>query len=402
MPDAPARTASPRGGVGELLGVSGLGLASLAAYGAFFYAFGVLVEAIEADTGWSSTALGATYGAASLLVGLLAAPGGRVLDRYGGTAALLAGGVVGGGIFTAASWATSALAFGALYAVGGGLVGALGFYHVTMAASARVGPAERRPRNLALLTIWGAFASAIYLPVCAWLVEREGWRFAQRAMGLSVVVAFAIAGLLARQVRPVEVTPTTVSPLAALQLAARRPVVRRMLAAEAVAGVGIGILLVQQVPAMVDAGLGFTAAAGFAGARGFLQLLGRVPLAPVVRRTGTHAALVGALALVGVSGLLLLASGSWAVAAAFAVVAGIALGAMSPLSGLYAQELFDHDNLGTLMGARAFVRQLFWATGPFVGGILVDRTGGTDATVWVIVVTGFASALVLVRPVDED
>ncbi len=403
VPDQPGHEIAGRTGR-ELGAIAGLGLTSLASYGAFFYAYGVLVEAIEADAGWSASVLGATYAAATLLVGAFAAPAGRLLDRRGAPVALALGGIVGGGLFTAAAAAPSAVVFAALYALGGGIVGSLGFYHVTMAASARVGLPEHRPRNIALLTIVGAFASAIYLPVAAWLVEGQGWRATQAWMGGSLVVAFLAGGLLARDVRSVEVDPaaTPAHPMAVLRAAAARPVVRRMLQAEAVAGIGIGIMLVHQVPAMVDAGLAFTTAAGIAGARGLLQLLGRIPLSPVVARTGTHAALVGAFVLVSASGLLLLGSGSLVVAGLFALVAGVALGAMSPLSGLYAQELFDHDHLGMLMGARAMVRQVFWAMGPLLGGIVVDRTDSQTGPVTMIAVTGALAALLLARPVAAD
>lgn len=384
----------------DLVTLSGLGVTSLVAYGAWFYAYGVLVKAIEVDTGWSSTALGATYAVATLLVGVLATMAGRVLDRRGAAPVLAVGGLVGGGLLIAAADAGSPGMFAVTYGLGGGVVGALGFYHVTMAASARLGTPAQRPRNLALLTIWAGLASAIYLPITAQLVEAQGWRATQRWLGASVVIAFILAAWLTRSITAsvVEVDHDA-RPLPALRLAAADPAVRQMLLADAVAGIGIGVLLVQQVPAMVDAGLAFTTAAGFAGARGLLQLLGRIPLTPVVTRFGTRRSLVGALFLVGVSGLLLRSSGNFVVASLFALVAGVGLGAMSPLSGLYAQELFDEAHLGLLMGARATIRQVFWAAGPFLAGILVDATGSTEVASLLVAVTGFLSAGLLSRRV---
>lgn len=404
VPEAPTDPEKVRAVRGrDLVSLSGLGITSLVAYGSWFYAYGVLVEAIEADTGWSSTVLGATYAVATLLVGALATLAGRVLDRRGAAPVLAVGGLVGGSLMIAAAQAQTALLFAITYGLGGGLVGALGFYHVTMAASARLGEAQQRPRNLALLTIWAGLASAIYLPITARLVEASGWRVTQRWLGISIMVAFLGAAWLTRGIKAIVVQEDhDARPLPALRIAAADPVVRRMLVADGVAGIGIGVLLVQQVPAMVDAGLAFTTAAGFAGARGFLQLLGRIPLSPVVARFGTRQSLSGALALVGVSGLLLLTSSTFLVAGLFALVAGVGLGAMSPLSGLYAQELFDDAHLGLLMGARATIRQVFWAAGPFVAGILVDATGSTKVASLMIAVTGFASALLLARPVRDE
>ena len=44
--------------------VVGLGLVTLAAYGGWFYGFGVLVQPIADDTGWTVGMLGAAYAAA--------------------------------------------------------------------------------------------------------------------------------------------------------------------------------------------------------------------------------------------------------------------------------------------------------------------------------------------------
>ena len=72
--------------------VGGLGLATIVAYGGWFYGFGVLVQPIADDTGWTVGMLGAAYAAAQLLAGLGATLGGRLLDRRGGRITFTVGG----------------------------------------------------------------------------------------------------------------------------------------------------------------------------------------------------------------------------------------------------------------------------------------------------------------------
>ena len=63
---------------------------------------------------------------------------GRVLDRRGPRLVFLFAAVAGTGVMLAASAQSALLPFAIAYASGCGLVGALGFYHITQAAAARV------------------------------------------------------------------------------------------------------------------------------------------------------------------------------------------------------------------------------------------------------------------------
>lgn len=70
---------------------------------------------------------------------------------------------------TASAWqAWYLVASGDPEAAGCGLVGALGFYHITQAVAARAAPAAPA-RAIIWLTLFGAFSSPVYLPLTAWL-----------------------------------------------------------------------------------------------------------------------------------------------------------------------------------------------------------------------------------------
>ncbi|HSB86902.1 MAG TPA: hypothetical protein VLD86_11355, partial [Ilumatobacteraceae bacterium] len=60
-----------------------LGVLTITAYGGWYYGFGVVLDPIHRDEGWSTAALGVVFGAAILVNGVGAALGGRLLDRAG-------------------------------------------------------------------------------------------------------------------------------------------------------------------------------------------------------------------------------------------------------------------------------------------------------------------------------
>ena len=100
---------------------------------------------------------------------------GRVLDRRGPRPVFLVAGIAGAGAMLLASVQGALLPFALAYAGGCGLVGALGFYHITQAVAARTAPAAPA-RAIIWLTLFGAFSSPVYLPLTAWLTGSAGWR----------------------------------------------------------------------------------------------------------------------------------------------------------------------------------------------------------------------------------
>jgi hypothetical protein len=68
-----ARSASP-------LTIGALGVVTIGAYGACYYAFGVLVTPIHTDTGWSLAQLAAVFSVGLVVNGAVGIVGGR--DRH--------------------------------------------------------------------------------------------------------------------------------------------------------------------------------------------------------------------------------------------------------------------------------------------------------------------------------
>ena len=370
-------------------------MATIAAYGSTFHAFGVLVEPIHADTGWSLGTLGAAYSLSLVLGGLGAFAAGTVVDRLGGRLVLLGGATVGAGLLASAAAAPSATWFVGLWGAGAGVVGALAFYHVTIVVMVRARGGSD-PRAYAALTFLGGLSSPIYLPLTALSIDRFGWRPTQVILGGSLAVTLAASATIvpARPSSPDSSAAQSrdLGAFAALGAALSEPRTRLFVAAVALASIVGTAMHAYQIPAMHAAGLSLAAASTLAAIRGLCSLPGRALLAVVVRRTGATAALGGAYLTMAV-GTALLLGGSGAFAPAYAVVTGIAYGSLLPLQALVAAEVFPESRLGTLMGAQQGLNGLVAAAAPVSAGLLLDRTG-SYTTLIAVASVGFVVATI--------
>lgn len=176
--------------------VLALGAVTIVAYGVAYYSYGVLIDPIHHSTGWGSAPLGAIFSAILVIGGLGGLLGGRLVDQLGTRVPFAVAAVCGSAPLLAASYVHGLPAFAALYAGGCGVMSALGFYHVTQAAAIRAD--EHQPqRAVVWLTVLGAFASPIFLPLTAWLIDQLGWRDTLRIEAGLCAAVFLLAALVA-------------------------------------------------------------------------------------------------------------------------------------------------------------------------------------------------------------
>lgn len=365
-----------------------LGYLTIVAYGAWFYGFGVLLDEIVGATGWQESLVVAVSSVAALVAGGGALLAGRALDRWGSRRVFLLG-VVGAGVLAGASRAGDLGTFATAAVIGGGLIGATGHYHTTLGTAAGLHPA-RPARAIAIVTLYGAFSSTIMLPLGGVLADRVGWRAA-----LAVYAALAASGYvwaaLAADVRQPEGGAS--APLA------WTPLVVVALAASLLGSAGYGTVGVYQVPIMVSLGMALPLASTLAGLRGVAQFLGRLPIDPLVARLGSRRALVLANTVIAVGTVLLVWSDRPAVALVFALVAGVGIGAFSPLSGIFAYEVAGPRRVGTLMGIQAAAAGVGIAAGPYLAATAVESSGDRRMAipVAVLMLLGAAAALMTGR-----
>jgi MFS family permease len=162
--------------------VSGLGLGQICSWGALYYSFPLIAEAMGRDLGWSKTDL---YGAATLgllLAATAAYPVGKAIDRGHGRLIMSLGSLAAGLFFIAWSQVQSLGPF-LLIAAGLGALQAAVLYEPAFAVIAhRAGGGARGA--ITALTLWGGFASTVFIPLVQILLDGFGWRGALIGLGL--------------------------------------------------------------------------------------------------------------------------------------------------------------------------------------------------------------------------
>src|SRR5690606_10264391 len=133
------------------------------------------------DLGWSKPTL---YGAATagmLLAGAAAYPIGAAIDRGRGRVLMSGASVVAGLLLAAWSQVESLVAFYLVLAVLGCMQAATLYEPAFAVIARRVGPLNAR-KGITALTLWGGFASTVFIPLIQFVIEFYGWRGALLVM----------------------------------------------------------------------------------------------------------------------------------------------------------------------------------------------------------------------------
>jgi hypothetical protein len=151
-----------------------LGVTQILAWGALFYPPVLTVPLIAAERGWS---LAFTMGGLSvglLAAGLIAPTVGRMIDRHGGHVVMTAGSLTGAAGLVALVLAPNRIAYLAAWVVIGAAMAA-SLYDPAFASLGRIfGAAARRP--ITVLTFIGGLASTASWPATRLLLDQHGWR----------------------------------------------------------------------------------------------------------------------------------------------------------------------------------------------------------------------------------
>lgn len=381
-----------------MLPLNSLGVLTVVVYGTWFYGFGVLFTDLSEFHGVSASTLGITFGIAQLISGIGAVATGRRLDVFGPRAVLGILGPVGASIYFASSYATGTM-FLAMYSLGGGLIGAAGFYSFTQPLAVRLASTDST-RAITRLTIWGAFSSPVMIPLTEVLRANYGWQSAVRLPAVLTMMSFFVAASLCRvEVAPAEKPPALITSLRSALESSR---LRLFTIGAFLSSIAVSTLLVFQVPTMTAAGVSTATAALLASVRGIMQLAGRIPLVSAIEKFSAPRLIIVSRFTLGVSALFLLSSGHIAFAILYIVFAGITIGALSALDGVAARGIVQPEVFGTVMGGIGLITTLGGAIGPIFAGWLKTAFDSSIAPITIVFITACSAAIVFsIQPSDE-
>lgn len=341
-----------------------LAAVQLVAWGSLYYVFPVIIGPMEAEFGWSKTALNGAVSVGLLVWGLAAPFVGAWIDRRSARGVMTAASLLGGVLL--AAW-SQIDAVWILYAVWIGLGGAMAglLYEPAFAVVAALFGREFR-KAITVITLLGGFASTVFIPGTQWLVEAMGWRDTLALLGVLLATVGGLAHWLllppdAGRFRPA----TQPAAAAAASPVSARPAFWGLALWFTAYGAVFSGLTFHLIPLLRTNGVDMAVVLMVVASIGPMQVAGRLVLLGFARRLSarTSGAFVGAAMTASVA-ILLLAPYDEAWLLAFAALYGAANGIMTIVRGTAVPEFLADAGYAATNGALAMPANIAKAAAP--------------------------------------
>ena len=387
------------------------------------YAFGVFVEPLEAEFGWTRTQLNAALSLSA--VAALSSPIiGRIMDRVGARPVMAFSLMLIGVSFAFRPFMTHIWHWYAL-----GVVQALGFTGATILPAGKLVGLwfqKTRGRMMGIATMGNNFGGLTMTPLAGLVVGMSGWRWGYGVFAILIFVAVPLMLFIIRD-KPEDVqremerlrdrgdkeSDDALSPTSAPILTLSGFTVSEVLRTRTFYIVTLGIVaasfsysavLTQIIPHLENEGVSLTQASLALSVLAAFGMAGKFIFGMLAERIPVRFALMLSL-LIQVVGLILLSR--WANTPflwAFMPFYGIAFGAVGALMPLLVQESFGVRYFGSILGLVNLATILPIVVGPLMVGAFYDSTGDyrmAFLTVAAIFVAG-SVALSLARPPKRE
>jgi MFS family permease len=389
------------GSSGRTLFISALGVGQICSWGSLYYAFPLIAEQIERETGWTRTSL---YGAATvglLFAALASFPIGRAIDRGHGRLIMTGGSVLAGLLLLAWSRIDDLLGLYAVVALLGALQAATLYEAAFAVVARRFGAGDARGAIIAL-TLWGGFASTVFIPLIQLLIDLWGWRGALTVLGLvNLVFCAGLYGWVIRpsvdkpQSRAAEAVPAP-SPL---RTAMASPVFWTLALAFTAHAAAFTAFTFHLYPLLLERGFSTAAVVSAMALIGPAQVAGRIAVTVFaakasMRRIGSWVVLGFPLGFAALAWL----PPSFALILAVTILYGAANGILTIVRGAAVPEMLTRQNYGAIMGAMNTPATLARALSPLAAAALWSISNSYDPVLLailagtVVLAAGFWSA----------
>src|SRR5882724_4861955 len=361
--------------------VAAVSITETVTWGIIYYGFPVFLRSMEQDLGASRVAITAAFSVGLGVAALAALPVGRWIDGHGGRGLM----TVGSCLATALTFAWARVeSLPALYAVWFlmGLAMAATLYEPAFAVVVSWFR-EGRDRALLTVTLVAGFASTIFMPIEAALLELMGWRGALTVLAvvLGVITTPIHALLLRRGTAHASVVAAGGAPTPGLTLgeAAHTTVFWVLSVAFLVSSFATAAVTTHLIPFLVDRGYSAAFAAAAIGWTGAMQLAGRVLFDPISSRLGARVMVAAVFVgqALGIAQLPLLARVGTLLP--FIVLQGAANGMATLARASSLAEIFGARNYGAISGAVALGTNAARAIGPVGASLLLLGLGSYPA-----------------------
>jgi predicted MFS family arabinose efflux permease len=366
------------------------------------HGFGLWLQPITMDRGWTRETFAFALAVQNLAWGLAGPFAGALADRFGAFKVLIGGGLLYAlGLVTMAV-ATSGLAFTGSAGLVLGMAQSGTTYAVIYGVIGRQVDPAKRSWAMGVTAAAGSFGQFLMVPVETWLIGHTGWQNALFILGVAALAILPLAFGLREPQQPHAAAGAAQQTLGeALREAFAYPPFLFLTAGYFVCGFHVVFIGVHMPSYLKDLGYGPEVATVALMLIGLFNVFGTYASGALGQRLAKRhilAAIYGLRAL-AILVFVLVPVSPWTVYAFAATMGLLWLSTVPPTNAIVAQ-IFGVRHMSMLGGIVFLSHQVGSFLGVWLGGRLYDATGSYDVVWWISVALGLF-AMLMNLPVRE-
>jgi predicted MFS family arabinose efflux permease len=374
------------------------------------HGFGLFLQPLTMDRGWSRETFAFALAVQNLAWGLFGPLAGMVADRYGAFRVLLVGGLLYAGGLVLMALSTSGLAFTGSAGLMLGMAQAGTTYAIVFGVIARNVAPEKRSWAMGMAAAAGSFGQFLMVPVENWLIGGWGWQNALFVLGLMALMILPLAFGLREPAMASGSGAPKQSVRAALHEAFGHGCFRLLTAGYFVCGFQVVFIGVHMPSYLKDQGLAPGVATMALALIGLFNIFGTYIAGSLGQRL-SKPRMLSAIYLLRSLVIVIFISlplTPWSVYL-FAAAMGLLWLSTVPLTNAAVAQIFGVQYMSMLGGIVFLNHQLGSFLGAWLGGKLYESTGSYDIVWWIAVALGVFAAVVnwpvretpIVRPMPQ-
>ena len=358
------------------------------------HGFGLFLQPITMDRGWSRETFAFAIAVQNLAWGVAGPVAGAMADRFGALRVLVVGGVLYALGLVLMGLSTSGLAFTGSAGLVLGLAQSGTTYAIVYGVIGRNVAASQRSWAMGVTAAAGSFGQFLMVPVENWLIGGFGWQSALFILGCFALAIVPLAFGLKEPARaPAGAQHQSMG--AAVREAFGQPSFQLLTAGYFVCGFQVVFIGVHMPSYLKDQGLTPDVATTALALIGLFNVFGTYAAGSLGAWLPKRFLLSGIYTLrsVAIVAFLLAPLTPWSVYLFSAVMGLLWLSTVPLTNGLVAQ-IFGVQYLSMLGGFVFLSHQVGSFLGVWLGGKLYDATGSYDVVWWIAVALGVFAALI--------